>query len=278
MGAGYGVYVYQGHTRQAAFVDSPTRGGVAYSYKVDSLTNNQMQPLGAARIVMPLKAKAVQAPVIPSAAESSVNTEPLTNIAIIPAPTPLPRDALLLGLMSDTSYTDAFNTLNVMGEVRNDSNVDVGDLAVTVSFYNAAGSFINEATTRTMVKNLAPGERAPFILSLPRPAEMSNYSIKAVGRPVPTQLGPQIAVINSTAYEDDTGFYHVRGAVQNKGSVAVSRPKVVVTLYNRGGGIVNVGFTYPVPARLEPTQRATFDVVFTYFPKVLNHRVVIANN
>jgi hypothetical protein len=196
-------------------------------------------------------------------------------VAIIPAPTPLPPDALLLGLMSDASYTDDFNTLNVVGEVRNDSTLDVGEINVIVSFYDASGSFIYEARSETMLKSLTPGQRSPFLLSLERPEGMNNYSIKAVGRPIPSQLTPQLAVVSTKRYEDSIGFYHVEGVIRNNGSIAAKQAKVVVTLYGRGGGVINVGFAYPEPAQLGPGEQAAFDVRFTYFPKVVDQAVVV---
>jgi len=167
--------------------------------------------------------------------------------------------------------------LNVVGEVINDSNLDVGEITVIVTFYDAAGSFIHEAQGKTLVENLQPGERAPFLLSLPRPEGMSNYSVKAVGRPTPPRLKPQLVLLSNRRYEDDAGFFHVSGQIKNTGSVAVDRAKVVVTLYGRGGGVINVGFAWPRPATLSPGQTAAFDVSFTYFPKFLDHRVAIVN-
>jgi hypothetical protein len=104
---------------------------------------------------------------------------------------------------------------------------------------------------------------------------MSNYSIKAVGQPVPLELTSQIAVVQRKAYQDDVGFYHVEGTIENVGTVPVNQAKVVVTLYGRDGGVINVGFDYPVPARLNSGDRAAFDVKFTYFPKVLNNSVIV---
>jgi hypothetical protein len=106
---------------------------------------------------------------------------------------------------------------------------------------------------------------------------MSNYSVKAVGRPTPPRLKPQLALLSNKRYEDDAGFFHVTGQIKNTGSVAVDQAKAVVTLYGRGGGVINVGFAYPQPATLAPGQTATFNVSFTYFPKFLDHHVTIVN-
>ncbi|RME47427.1 MAG: hypothetical protein D6796_07675, partial [Caldilineae bacterium] len=258
---------------ETAFVDDAVRGGATYHYRVEGADGEDTAVVGYASAVTYPRPDAPPAAAIASAAGSPPAGR--ANVAIIPAPTPLPPDALLLGLMSDASYTDAFDTLYVVGEVRNDSNLDVGDIHVTVSFYDAAGTFIGETTGRTMLKTLSPGERSPFLLRLARPVGMSNYSIKAVGRPVPSYLRPQIVLVESRAFEDEAGFYHVAGTVKNTGSVSVPRVRVVVTLYGRDGGVVNVGFDDLSPVPLHPGELAPFDVTFTYFPKILRHAIAI---
>lgn len=277
MGTGYGVYVYKSKTRETAFLDNTSRPGMLYSYKIETVSSGLVSAAGLARVLSYQRAAVAGVTVIPAAGVSS-GSAGRANVAVIPAPTPLPPDAMLLGLMSDASFTDEFNILSVVGEVRNDSNLDVGDITVVVSFYDAAGSFISETSGHTLLKTLTPGGRSSFLLNLSSPPGMSNYSVKAVGRPVPPQLNPQISVVKSQAFEDEIGFYHVTGVVKNTGSVVVSRAKVIATLYNRGGGVINVNFAYPVPAQLNPGDTASFDVTFTYFPKVLNHAIVVAND
>lgn len=277
MGSGYGVYVYKGKTRETAFLDNTSRPGTRYVYKIETVSDGLVEAVGLAGVLSYPRSTVAGVAVIPSASVFSGSTG-RANVAVIPAPTPLPPDALLLGLISDASFTDEFNILSVVGEVRNDSNLDVGDITIVVTFYDAAGSFISETSGHTMLKTLVPGARSPFLLNLSSPPGMSNYSIKAVGRPVPPQLNPQISVIKSSKFEDEIGFYHVTGVIKNTGSVIVSRAKVIVTLYNRGGGVVNVNFAYPVPAQLKPGDTASFDVAFTYFPKVLNNAIVVVND
>jgi len=269
MGAGYGVTVYLGSTAEAAFVDSLPQPETTYAYKIEAAPGDTV----AAGAVVSLPAQPAQAEVIPSAASQSAALA--ANVTIIPAPTALPADAVLLGIMSDASYVDEVSTFNIVGEVRNDSNLDVGNVSVGVNFYDASGAFVSEARGKTMAASLSPGQRAPFRLSVPYQANMTNYSVRAVGQSVPQKLTPQIALAATKAYEDNIGFYHVSGSIKNMGAVQVSRVKVVVTLYGRGGAIVNTDFAYPVPATLNPGQLADFDVAFTYFPNVIDRDILI---
>ena len=269
MGSGYGVFVLQTETAGNTFTDAATEPGSQVVYRVE----NEGSPPGIAR---------VQLPDVPQRIQSAVkNTAPLPiatasgSVTVIPAPTPLPPDALLLGLMGDTGFTDGVGTLHVLGELRNDSNVDVGEISVTVSFYDVAGNFLTEINGQPLAKTLAPGERAPFNLETPPPAGWHNYSIKAVGRPVPPMPSPQTALVSVSAAEDAVGFYHVSGSVKNMGAVALKGAKVVVTLFGRGGNIINVGFAYLQPKQLAAGKIGAFDVAFTYFPGVLDYRLTV---
>ncbi len=272
MGSGFGVFVLQTETLENIFTDTAVEPGSQVVYRVENAT----APAGIVRVQLPDMPQRVQSAVrsaapIPAASVSG-------SMTIIPAPTPLPPDALLLGLMSDTSFTDGVGTLHVLGELRNDSNVDVGEMSVTVSFYDAAGDFLMEITGRPLAKTLAPGGRAPFSIETAPPVGWHNYSVKAVGRPIPAILQPQTALVSVSAAEDAVGFYHVSGSVKNMGNTVLKRPKVVVTLYGRGGGVINVGFAYLQPRQLDPGEIAGFDVTFTYFPNVLDYQLVVVDD
>ena len=270
MGAGYGIYLFRGQVTAPDFVDIGLRSGLNYAYRIETTSEIGPQVIGFTG--------ADTYHQIQSAATSDTPPAPQVRANIIPAPTPLPSDALLLGLMSDVGYTDGLNTLHVVGEIRNDTNLDVGQMSIDISFYDANGNFITETQGKTMQKTLTPGERASFLVSLPHPEGMHDYSIKAVGRPAEPELLPQVTVIQVKAYEDEVGFYHVAGIIENRGTIPVERPKVVATLYGRGDVVINVGFAYPDLDRLDPGQRAGYDVRFTYFPKVVTRRVIVVTD
>lgn len=203
-----------------------------------------------------------------------------SSVRITPAPTPLPPDTVILGLLSASNYADELdNTLTIVGEVRNDSHLDVGETIVTATFYGTDGQVIGEASGSTMLHSLAPGMRSPFIITLPRPAGLADYSMRATGRPINlTASEAGLKVVNTRRFEDKTGFYHVAGVIENASGRRVQGARVIVTLYDRGGHVVNVGFAYPQPASLSPSDRADFDISFTYYPKVFSHLAVAIDN
>lgn len=188
-------------------------------------------------------------------------------------PSPVPADTILLGLMSSTDYVDDLGELVVVGIVRNDANSNAADARVTLTLYNAAGSIIGEIGGRTLVNVLKPGQRSPFIVSVPRPDDLWEWSLRATARPTTEQPHGGLTMINSHAYEDQAGFYHVTGTVINGGSRATRLAQVVVTLYDKWGKIVNAGFAYTDPSSVRIGSEATFDCPFSYFPRVSDFTV-----
>ena len=148
----------------------------------------------------------------------------------------------------------------------------MGGTQVVASFYGADGQPRGEIMGATTLRVLTPGALSPFVIEVPQPAADAHYSLRATGRPdQPLDDLSPLKVVSTRRYEDDAGFYHVAGVIEHSGAQRVEQARVVVVLYDRGGGVVNVGFAYPKPAALDRGDRADFDVTFTYYPKVIGH-------
>jgi hypothetical protein len=286
MGTGYGVYVLKAETEQPALTDTSLRAGSRYQYRVGSITPTGETIVAWASAITPVRSdlqawehdatsasvEDTSAPAIPKPAPSPIR--------VTPAPTPLPPDTIILGLLSATDYADNLDdTLTIVGEVRNDSQLDVGQASVIATFYADDGQVIGEFGGPTILEALGPGIRSPFIITLPRPPGLADYSLRATGRPItPVTSEAELKVVNTRRFEDTTGFYHIAGVIENPGAQHVEQARVVVTLYDRGGNVINVGFAYPQPAALSPDSRADFDVSFTYYPKVFSHLAIALGN
>lgn len=267
MGSGFGVYVHKAVTRQPAFIDRQLRVGTTYSYRLTR--QEQSQPVILAQINASTFAKT------PGSKEPVPTSQlEVAPASVVAAPTALPPDAVLLGLVSDNNYTDDFNTLTIVGEVRNDSNLDVGQTDIAVMFYDVAGAIIGTASGTTMLDVIPPGEKSPFIITLTRPAGLASHSLRAVGRPVVPEQGSQLTVTDVKRFEDDAGFFHVKGTIENVGSTTARRVKVGVVIYNRDNRVINVGFTYTNPPKLVPGQTASYEVIFDYFPRYFAQQVI----
>lgn len=190
-------------------------------------------------------------------------------------PTPLPPDTVLLGLISSHDYEDDLGFFTIVGEVRNDLRLNVGKILVTVTFYNASGEVIEEVSTSTMLDILLPGQRSPFALTLPKPVDLREYSLRITARPTLEQPLAGLKVVDSRAGEDEAGFYHVRGEVENTGPRTAERVQIIVTLYDKWGKIINAGFVYSEPQSIRPGEKAAFDCSFNYYPLVKEYLIQV---
>ncbi|GAB4529300.1 MAG: hypothetical protein Kow0063_06240 [Anaerolineae bacterium] len=287
MGTGYGVYLYKAEVESNQFTDTNLRAGRRYQYRVGSMTKT-----GEVTVAVTTSVTAYQPEPrpgdgpdpekrSPGPADTQAVSQPANSPArVTPAPTPLPPDTIILGLLSANDYVDDVEgKLTIVGEVRNDSHLDVGETTVTATLYGDDGQIIAEASSTTLVGVLAPGVRSPFVINLPRPAGLADYSLRATGRPLtPPPEGSGLSVINTRRFEDTSGFYHIAGVIENRSERRVEGARVIVTLYDRAGRVINVGFAYPQPASLSPQDRADFDVTFTYYPKVYSHQAIVVHD
>lgn len=266
MGSGYGVYVYRATVDEPAFVDKLLQPGRAYSYRLTQFK------AGQENVLAQVEANTFEDERL---ANTLLSSQPeVMTASIVAAPTPLPADAVLLGLVSDSDFTDEFNTLTLVGEVRNDSNVDVGQAEVTITFYDTAGTAIGIAQGQTILEVIPAGGKSPYHITLTRPDGLTSYSLRAVARPVPPQRQAQLSVVEVRRYEDEAGFFHIRGVIENAGSTISKRTKVAAVIYGRDNGVINVGFTYVDPPTLRPGERGNYDVIFAYYPRYAGQLVI----
>ena len=268
MGSGYGVFIYKAVVDQPAFIDEVLRPGMAYSYRITRLAAREEVVLAQVNAATFGSKRATINTLVNQQLASTANVTPTI------VPTALPPDAIILGLLSDNNFTDKFNTLTIVGEVRNDSSLDVGQTNITITFYDSSGNIIGTASGDTMLDVLSPGEISPFFITLAQPTGLASYSLRAVAQPVESKLKSQLAVVELKRYEDDAGFLRIKGTVKNLGNLVSKRTKVVAIIYGRDGRVINIGFTYVHPPTLAPGQQATYDISFTYYPRYYTQTVI----
>lgn len=267
MGSGYDVYVLKAKTSQPAYVDSQLRPNLNYNYRLTRIDNNQ-------EVVLARTSSVTFDQKTDNSDSISTQNDVSTASVVTALPTALPPDAILLGLISDNNYTDDFNTLTIVGEVRNDSNLTVGQTDITVTFYDSAGVVIDTVSGKTLIDVIPPGEKSPFVINLKRPAGLNSHSLRAVARPVPAEQSAQLTVAETRRFEDEAGFFHVKGRIENAGSTTARRIKVAAIIYDRSNRVINVGFVYTNPPNLKPGQQAEYDVIFSYYPRYVAQQVI----
>jgi hypothetical protein len=69
-------------------------------------------------------------------------------------------------IVSQNAYTDNTGTVHIVGEVMNQSPVTAKFVKIIVTFYNAYNQVIGTDYAYTEPHDLAPGQRAPFDITV----------------------------------------------------------------------------------------------------------------
>ncbi len=274
MGTGFGVFVRKAEVLGTTYTDTKLWPDSAYRYVVRAANRGETTSREA-RADTPER-KLVAASATPPLVASNA-TLVVAHLAETPTltPTPVPADTILLGLMSSNDFTDPLGEIVIVGEVRNDASVNAAAAEVLATFYNQKGEVIRQQRTRPLLNILKPAQRSPFIISLARPDDLWEWSLRAIARP--TQEKPQegLTIVKSRGFADKAGFYHVTGTVLNGGNLTSRLAQVVVTLYDKWGKIVNTGFAYTTPSTIAEGFEATFDCSFSYFPAASSYSAAV---
>jgi hypothetical protein len=171
-------------------------------------------------------------------------------------------------ILSSSVITD-FGSTYVVGEVRNDLPSVVESVQVLARFYDASGRLIDTGSANAELSQLRPGEKSPFRLSVTDDESVvqriANYNltvdwdvVSGDAKPAALRIIEGEQRINGT---DET--YEILGEVVNMGSDDTTSVKVVATLYDEIGKIIDTAYTYSEPSDFSEVLFVLFDFKFS---------------
>jgi len=276
LGSGGQMYTLRAMVRRSRFHDQGLEPATTYRYLVTTRQNEKesapalivVTTTGWPRLwpALPSLPPAFRVTVTPSAPAARITPRPTASST--PAP-------VVLDLTAGRDFTDDLGVMHVVGELRNNTDRAVGHVQIVATFYDRSGAVLDRVTGSTLLDVIPGGDAAPFHLTLPVLERLWNYSLRATGRPIDARPSVHVVVLHDRMYKDEQGFIHVAGQVENRGQKLIEFPRVVVTLYDPWGAVVNNGFVYTNPSSLAPGEKAAFDAYFAYFPQVESYRVQV---
>ncbi|MBI4499135.1 MAG: hypothetical protein HY689_14695 [Chloroflexi bacterium] len=158
---------------------------------------------------------------------------------------------------------DLAGYVHVVGEVMNPTGANVYAPQVTVTFFMPDGAPAGQASTYTVLGLLHPQDRTGFRMLLdPRPG-WSRYEVSVTSGAAALLDYRHPSVQDTGATVDANGVLHVKGEVTNDTGGTLNGTKVVVTLYDGQGRVLNVESRYSTPDDLNAGAIGAFDVTFT---------------
>jgi hypothetical protein len=270
LGMGSGVYTLLATVAVPRYVHHGLKPATTYRYFVATWEGGSESPAVPVEVTTPNWLW----PWKPSPAAVTLAPPTLPLATAVPTITPL-STPVVLDISQGRDFTDDLNVLHIVGELHNPTKQPVEQMEVVATFYDRSGRVIAQTPGEVLLKMISPGDSVPFHLTHPAMDNLWKFSLRATAR-VAQRLAPSpVVVLYDRTYKDDQGFYHVVGKVVNHGERLVEYPRVVVTLYDPWGTVVNSGFVYTSPHSVAPSESASFDAYFAYFPQVETYRVQI---
>ena len=147
-----------------------------------------------------------------------------------------------LEIVSLNSYTDSIGYLNVVGEIKNNSEQNVNYVQPVVSFKNSSGDTIDSSSTYTFLDVLKPGQTAPFKVSIKNSEDIAEYAVQVQGSYGGSKRNLEIT--NSNSNVDSIGYLNVNGEIKNNSNSDLQYVEVIASFYNKNGEIVDAAYTY----------------------------------
>lgn len=166
-----------------------------------------------------------------------------------------------LRVAAQTSWVDdSTGYLHIPGVVANDSGSAQQFVEIVATFYNGS-EVVGTDFTFADLSILAPHSSAPFeIIVTSVPANMDHYVLQVGGDATSEHAAQALQISRGSSYVDASGYLHLLGEVENKGSQTVEFTEVVAVIY-QGSAVLAVDFTFTNPDSIAPAAKAPFELV-----------------
>jgi len=194
------------------------------------------------------------------------------------------------------SWTSYAGDLVVVGEIQNQGS-SVWDLPeISATAFITGGIPVAYTTNSAFVKDLLPGQKAPFYLDFNYETTdpngnfsgtldwiplLSNVTLSLWAQPANDSMYRGLTVAGSTSYSVG-GVYSVTGYIQNTGPNATGNVWAVTTFYNATGDVIACNYTDFLTSSLAPGASVAFtatpmDNTPTLSSEIANYSVLVQN-
>ncbi len=187
-----------------------------------------------------------------------------------------------LDILSHSTYINSIGTRVIVGEVQNNTNYDAEFVKIFVTLYDSAGraylakvlpnpkSLKAEASVIDTDYTYADldviplgGGKSPFKIYTSNGYDAKNYTLSVEGS-VGSFTDHKIEVLSHSSYTNSIGTLVITGEVKNNSDRSKKFIKILATLYNSDGNVVETDFTYSDRDVLSPGETSGFKMYVSY--------------
>ncbi len=210
---------------------------------------------------------ALPAPTNVPAEATAVPPDPTAEPTV--APTTIPAtvttgETVDLEILMLNDFIDNFDSLNVVGLVRNNTDRIVDNIEVEVEIFDANNVSVWVETTYADLYNVVPGGVTPFSLTIYDDlANVDNYVATVVGNST-TEFEPAaLDFLNVIMVHDDNGDTHIIGELINNTGQPVELNSLAAATYDATGLIQTANYYSTAIRYLDPGASGPFRVTIT---------------
>ena len=165
-----------------------------------------------------------------------------------------------ISIQNDQQYFGDDGTLHIVGEIQNNFNVPLNQIAVQAKLFSN-GILIDTVKTSPMLNTIMPQMKGPFdIVILGNDAKgVDKYSLE-ISYKLTEPKNQVIDITKSDFSIDNSNNLVITGTVVNHGDITANTVVVVAILYDRNGNVAAVSKTHVEPDYLRAGDEAFFFV------------------
>lgn len=165
-------------------------------------------------------------------------------------------------LLSHRGWTNPDGTVEIVGEVLNNTPELKTAITITATYYDAGGQVLDFSDAATHLDILKPQTRSPFRFDDAAPEGFDHYKLRVTSSATTATKPVSISALNRSWFTDGAGVFHFAGTIDNEHTFTITSPVIAVTLYNKLGKVFNAQASLAHGTTLAPEERTTFDVTF----------------
>lgn len=187
--------------------------------------------------------------------------EPTATPTATPMPTPI---GPVVEILSHQSYVDG-KLYYLVGEIQNSGNAPVQFVKIVATLYDKDGAVSGTGFTYTEIGVIPPGGKSPFHTATDDWEGTTDYKLQlewSEGGEVSRQ---DLEILSHESIIDGK-LLRVRGEVKNTGDIPAEFVKLIITLYDAGGNVVGMGFTYTELGTIPAGGTSPFSTATDHWP------------
>jgi hypothetical protein len=165
-----------------------------------------------------------------------------------------------------SSYFRDGDFLYLVGEVRNDTATNVNSVIVEATYLDELNNVLGSASASSEHQALIPGQISPFLIFGAYPTGLFTYTLTVSASPTEAVPVPPLSVLSMRELPVAPHGLSLVGEVSNTLAITVTNAKLIVTLYDALGQVINVQSDYVLNNLLVPGFKSPFRVILNVGP------------